>query len=87
MGLNRARYFLLTAQLLSAKEALGFGLVNEVLPREQLMPRAWELARQIVQQPVINRRYTRIILNEYLRRPMNDLLGYGLALEGLGIVQ
>ena len=87
MGLNRARYFLLTAQLLSAKEALGFGLVNEVLPREQLMPRAWELARQIIQQPVINRRYTRIILNEYLRRPMNDLLGYGLALEGLGIVQ
>ncbi len=87
MGLNRARYFLLTAQLLSAKEALGFGLVNEVLPREQLMTRAWELARQILQQPVINRRYTRVILNEYLRRPMNDLLGYGLALEGLGIVQ
>lgn len=87
MGLNRARYFLLTAQLLSAKEALGFGLVNEVLPREQLMSRAWELARQILQQPVINRRYTRVILNEYLRRPMNDLLGYGLALEGLGIVQ
>ncbi len=87
MGLNRARYFLLTAQLLSAKEARGFGLVNEVLPREQLMTRAWELARQILQQPVINRRYTRVILNEYLRRPMNDLLGYGLALEGLGIVQ
>jgi enoyl-CoA hydratase/carnithine racemase len=87
MGLNRARYFLLTAQLLSAKEALGFGLVNEVLPREQLLPRAWELGRQILQQPVINRRYTRVILNEYLRRPMNDLLGYGLALEGLGIVQ
>jgi len=87
MGLNRARYFLLTAQLLSAGKALEFGLVNEVLPREQLMPRAWELARQILQQPVINRRYTRVILNEYLRRPMNDLLGYGLALEGLGIVQ
>ncbi|UCF76753.1 MAG: enoyl-CoA hydratase/isomerase family protein [Betaproteobacteria bacterium] len=87
MGLNRARYFLLTAQLLSAKEALAFGLLNEVLPREQLLSRAWELARQILQQPVINRRYTRVILNEYLRRPMNDLLGYGLALEGLGIVQ
>ena len=87
MGLNRARYFLLTAQLLSAKQALDFGLVNEVLPREQLMPRAWDLARQILQQPVIDRRYTRVILNEYLRRPMSDLLGYGLALEGLGIVQ
>ncbi len=86
MGLNRARYFLLTAQVISAKQALEYGLVNEVLPREKLMPRAWELARQILQQPVIVRRYTRVILSEYLRRPMSDLLGYGLALEGLGIV-
>lgn len=86
MGLNRARYFLLTAQVIDAKQALEYGLVNEVLPREKLLPRAWELARQIVQQPVIVRRYTRVILSEYLRRPMSDLLGYGLALEGLGIV-
>ncbi len=86
MGLNRARYFLLTGQLLSAKQALEWGLVNEVMPREKLMPRAWELAREIMQQPQIIRRYTRMLLAEHLRRPMHDLLGYGFALEGLGIV-
>jgi enoyl-CoA hydratase/carnithine racemase len=87
MGLNRARYFLLTAQKLSAKEALDLGLVNEVLPRPALLPRAWELARLLLQQPELNRRYTRILLTEQLRRQMHDLLGYGLALEGLAIGQ
>jgi enoyl-CoA hydratase/carnithine racemase len=87
MGLGRARYFLLTAQLISAKEALEYGLVNEVLPREKLLPRAWELARQMLETPEIVRRYTRVMLSEYLRRPMNDFLGHGLALEGLGICE
>src|SRR3972149_5974079 len=39
LGPNRGRYFLLTGQKLSAHEALTLGVVNEVLPREQLMPR------------------------------------------------
>jgi enoyl-CoA hydratase/carnithine racemase len=83
MGLNRARYFLLTGQLLSAKQALDWGLVNEVMSREKLMPRAWELARVIMQQPPMVRHFTRVLLAEHMRRPMNDLLPYGLALEGL----
>lgn len=87
MGLGRARYFLVTAQMLSAKEALQYGLVNEVLSREKLLPRAWELAREIMKTHEIVRRYTRVMLSENLRRPMNDLLGHGLALEGLGICQ
>lgn len=85
MGLNRARYFLLTGQVIQAQEAKQIGLVNEVLPREALLPRAWELARMIMRQPELNRRYTRILLTEQVRRQMNDLLPYGLALEGLAI--
>ena len=87
MGLNRGRYFLLTGQVLGAHEAKEMGLVNEVLPREQLLPRAWELARQIMKQPELNRRYARILLTEQLRRQINDLLPYGLALEGLAITR
>ena len=51
LGPNRGRYFLLTGQKLSAREALELGVVNEVLPRENLLPRAWELAEQLAQQP------------------------------------
>jgi len=87
MGLNRGRYFLLTGQVLDAQRAMEYGLVNEVLPREELLPRAWELARQLMQQPEMNRRYTRLLLTEQLRRQINELLPYGLALEGLAITR
>jgi enoyl-CoA hydratase/carnithine racemase len=87
MGLNRGRYFLLTGQSLSASEALQAGVVNEVLPREKLLPRAWQLARKIMEQPELNRRYSRILLTEHLRRRMSELLPYGLALEGLCITR
>jgi enoyl-CoA hydratase/carnithine racemase len=87
MGLNRGRYFLLTGQRLNAQQAKEYGLVNEVLAPDQLLPRAWELARLVLQQPEMNRRYARLIITEQLRRQMNELLPYGLALEGLAITQ
>lgn len=87
MGFNRGRYFLFTGQVIGAEEAKAVGLVNEVLPADQLLPRAWALARQIMQQPELNRRYTRILLTEVLRRQINELLPYGLALEGLALVK
>ena len=87
MGLNRGRYFLLTGQTLSAREAKDLGLVNEVLPRPQLLPRAWELARQLAQQHPLILRYSRVLLTQNLKRQMQELLGYGLALEGLGSAQ
>jgi enoyl-CoA hydratase/carnithine racemase len=62
-------------------------VVNEILPREELLPRAWEHARNIMKLPELNRRYTRILITEMLRRQMNDILPYGLALEGLALVK
>lgn len=41
LGPNRGRYFLLTGERLSAKQAYDLGVVGEVLPREALMPCAW----------------------------------------------
>ena len=83
MGANRGRYFLLTGQQLPAAEARAIGLVNEVLPRADLLPRARELAALLMQQPRLVRRYTRTVLTEDLRARLHGLLGYGLALEGI----
>jgi enoyl-CoA hydratase/carnithine racemase len=85
MGLNRGRYFLLTGQTLTAREAQNIGLVSEVLPRAELLPRAWALAEQLAQRPRLVLRYSRVLLTHQLKRQMHDLLGYGLALEGLGV--
>jgi enoyl-CoA hydratase/carnithine racemase len=87
LGLNRARYFLLTGQELKASDALELGLVHEVLPRSQLVSRAWELAEDLNRQPQLALRYTRILITEQLRRLMHEMLGYGLALEGLAAVR
>jgi enoyl-CoA hydratase/carnithine racemase len=83
MGMTRGRYFLLTAQKIDAKEALNLGLYNEVHPRAEVLPRAWELARTLLQQTQLVRRYSRVVLTEELKQRLQPLLGYGLALEGL----
>lgn len=84
LGLNRGRYFLLTGQTIRAREALGLGLVSEVLPQQDLLPRAWALAEQLAQQSDLVLRYTRVAMTQLVKRQMHDVLGYGLALEGLG---
>jgi enoyl-CoA hydratase/carnithine racemase len=84
LGMNRGRYFLLTGQKLSAQEALRLGVVSEVLPAANLLPRAWELAEQLIKQPPLTLRYARVVLTQRLKQLMLENLGYGLALQGLG---
>ena len=84
LGLNRGRYFLLTGQTIGSQKALELGLVSEVLPRQDLLPRAQTLAQQLARQPDLVLRYTRVAMTQYIKRLMHDILGYGLALEGLG---
>jgi len=83
LGLNRARYLMLTGQVLNAKEAKDMGLVGELWPREKLLPRAWELARQLTKKPDMLLRYTRAVLTHPLRRMMEDGMPFYLAMEAL----
>lgn len=85
MGHNRARYFQLMGQTLSAEEAKQLGLVAEVLPKEAVLPRAWEIARYLAAKPTLMLRYTRVMFTQEIKRQMHDLLTMGLALEGLAV--
>jgi len=87
IGEIRGRYFLLSGQKLSAAEAKEYGAVNEVLPREALLPRAWELARHLKKQNPLTLRYTRMALSTRFRRRLQESLSYGLALEGISAAQ
>jgi enoyl-CoA hydratase/carnithine racemase len=86
LGLNRGRYFLLTGQVLTARDAMDIGLVSEVLPPGELRARAWEHAGRLMEKTQLVRRYTRLLLNHEFRRSMHDAFGYGLALQGLGVI-
>lgn len=83
IGTVRARYFLLTRQILDAQTAQAWGVVNEIVPDDQLLGRAHEIASDIAKLPPLTSSYTRTALTQKLRRVVDDGIGYGLALEGM----
>jgi enoyl-CoA hydratase/carnithine racemase len=87
IGEIRGRYFLLSGQKLSAAQAKEYGAVNEIVSREALLPRAWELARHMKKQNPLTLRYTRMALSNRFRRRLQEGLSYGLALEGISAAQ
>jgi enoyl-CoA hydratase/carnithine racemase len=86
LGPNRGRYFLLTGQTLDARTALEYGAINEVVPAEQLLVRAREVARSIAEKPPLTRRYSRQALTLEFKRLMQEGLGYGLTMEALAVL-
>ena len=53
LGVAKAIDFLMRNRIVSAKEALDLGLVNEVVPSDQLLDRALELARELTEGPQV----------------------------------
>lgn len=51
IGLARAKELVFTARFVDAREALSLGLVNEVVPDTELMPRAEALAADLASGP------------------------------------
>jgi enoyl-CoA hydratase/carnithine racemase len=85
LGTNRGRAYLLTGKPITAAQAVDFGLAFEMVSADSLLPRAWELARELITRPQLVLRFSRILLVEDIKRRMQDLLGYGLALEMLAL--
>jgi enoyl-CoA hydratase/carnithine racemase len=86
MGTTRARYFMLTGQVIDATEAQSLGLVNEVLPPDQLLPRAWELAREFCRRSPLALRYTRVCFTYPIKQYLLTHHGYGIMLEGMAAI-
>jgi enoyl-CoA hydratase/carnithine racemase len=85
MGLKRSSYYMYTGEKIDAAKALEYGLVNEVMTTDALLPRAREIAASIMKQPRSTRRMTAAII----RRPWKQLLvsdfGYHVAQEMLAM--
>jgi len=84
LGVKRAAYALLTGEAIDAQTALEHGMVNEILPREELIPRAYTIADHIMSQPrTVRRLTTQIIRRPWKKRIVDDLDGgFGIQMFG-----
>ncbi|HLU71881.1 MAG TPA: enoyl-CoA hydratase/isomerase family protein [Nonomuraea sp.] len=86
MGPKRAAYYIYGGKSIPAKTALELGIISDVLPREQLLDCAWELAEFIMKRP----RFTRWATHNILSRPWKKLVaedfGFHMSQQVLGAV-
>jgi enoyl-CoA hydratase/carnithine racemase len=85
LGLKRAAYYMYTADKIDAATALNLGLVNEVLPVGDLLPRARAIAAKIMKQPRATRRLTANVIRRPWKRLLVQDLGYHMAHEMMGV--
>jgi methylglutaconyl-CoA hydratase len=71
VGEKVARDLLLTGRLFDAAEAQRIGLVTEIVPPENLMPRARELAAQLMENSPASLRYTKRLLSDAARAELD----------------
>ncbi len=71
VGEKIARDLLLTGRLFDAEEAMRIGLVNEVVPADQLLIRAGELAAQLMENSPASLLYTKRLLSRAARAELD----------------
>jgi enoyl-CoA hydratase len=66
-GMARARYYLLTGEMVTGTEAERIGLVSKALPREQVLEESLRVAHGLATGPQLATRLTKRALNGWLR--------------------
>jgi enoyl-CoA hydratase len=74
IGSKRAMLLLMTGKMFGAAEALAMGVVSEVAPAGQALPRAIEIATEIAAQPPIAVMQIKEIVNAGLNAPLDTAL-------------
>ena len=84
IGMAKAKYYLMTCEFLDGTEAERIGLVSQVVPHEELMDKAMDVANRLAVGSQQALRYTKRSLNQWLRQAEHMAFDYSLALEMLG---
>ena len=83
MGRQRAAWFLLSAEWMTAEECLAAGLVLEVVPAEELMLRVHQQAAKLAAMPVASLRKTKQLMMD----PVREQLRASIAAENEGLAE
>ena len=81
VGVVQTKRLLLTAEVISAEEALSIGLVTGVVVDAQALSAATDLATRWAALPPFALQSTKRVINLHLKDAAHRALGYGLALE------
>lgn len=81
LGLNKAKELLLTGDSITAEDAERLGMVNKVVPQEEVYSTSLALARRLAKGPRKAIRWTKHCLNKRLKEELNLVFDASLALE------
>jgi enoyl-CoA hydratase len=66
-GLAKAKYYLLTGEMVTGAEAERIGLVSKAVPADEVLPEAMRVANQLASGPQLAIRLTKRALNGWVR--------------------
>ncbi len=81
VGFARAKEYLLTGDLMSAAEAERIGLINHVVPADQLDERVYGLAQRLADGAMKSIRWTKQTINIPLRQLAHSMMDLSLSVE------
>jgi enoyl-CoA hydratase len=84
-GMAKARYYLLTGEMLDGREAERIGLVSKAVPREQVLDEALRVADGLAQGSQSAIRWTKRALNNWIRS-VGPIFDQSAAYEMLGFL-
>jgi enoyl-CoA hydratase/carnithine racemase len=83
LGLNRARQLEIRSASFTAQQALEWGAIAEVVPLDDVLPRAQSIAEEIARLPQLTNRYMAVIFRQRISRRLAEGTSLGMALEAL----
>lgn len=81
MGVNRAKYFLMTGERVPAETAYELGLVNFVVDEDEVLDKAMEVANRLAEGPSLAISASKVPINRYIKMVSNLVLPLSLSME------
>lgn len=82
-NMHKAKELLMTGDILTAEEAHDLGLVNHVVPHDELDDEVEQMVHKLASGPQDAIRYTKLALNNWVEFGTDLVLRESLAMEGL----
>ena len=83
VGVTRALELIMSARIFSAQEAYEYGMLNQVVTDDQLMPTALKLAQQISENAPLAVQMSKTILYQSLHQGVDQALHWAATAQGM----